>query len=242
MALPLRLRLLPNVEVEEELKPTLFNLPAKENINLWKREAKEKREETPKQRFDELYPDRPEVEDKLQKRVNEEYTRLQRAETAGEKDPWIRTREIPKEGSSAYGPVQLTKGLAELTLKAGYFKDNPEVEKWIKNKFIPHGFRLLKHGKMEGKIPDYDSRFDYGGAGDFNEQDKRMYERANKIILCKELEKNPDLDIPKYWRGKEPEESYRERYNAPLLRLLQEAYYPSIRWIYVHKIRFTCSL
>ena len=33
--------------------------------------------------------------------IDEEYSKLSKAETGGEADPWIRTKVIPKKGSSA---------------------------------------------------------------------------------------------------------------------------------------------
>ena len=145
--------------------------------------------------------------------VNEAYSHLSQAETGGETDPWIRTKVAPAKGSSAYGPVQTTKGLAKGALKNEYFKEDEELQSWVKDKFIPHGELLLKHGKNKGKIPNYEERYDYGGVGDFSDNDKEMYGKMNKVILKKELAKNPELDVPQYWYGKEPGEKYRERYN-----------------------------
>lgn len=42
------------------------------------------------------------------------YKGLSYAETGGEENPYIRTKVIPKGGSSAFGPVQITKGLLNL--------------------------------------------------------------------------------------------------------------------------------
>lgn len=146
--------------------------------------------------------------------VDDLYSRLQQAETGGEENPWIRTKIQPPEGSSAYGPIQITKGLAVGALKNKYFSDSPELEDWVATKFIPHADTLLKHGGNKDKIADYNSDFDYGGKGDFNDYDKSMYEAMGKTIIRKELQRKPDLDLPAYWRGTTPEKSYLDRYNA----------------------------
>lgn len=145
-------------------------------------------------------------------KVNTAYRKLKAAETLGEKDPWIRTRVIPKKGSSAYGEAQITRTLSKDYLDRGKFKDIPEIEKWVKDKFIPHSELLLKHGRMKGIIKGYDPKYDYGGTGDFSEQDKIMYERMGKTILRKKIEEKPDIDIPKFWHGTEPSKEYRKKY------------------------------
>lgn len=47
--------------------------------------------------------------------IEEIYKAISFAETGGEKNPWIRTKAIPKDGkgSTAYGPVQITGSLLD---------------------------------------------------------------------------------------------------------------------------------
>lgn len=146
---------------------------------------------------------------------SEEYYRLANAETGGEKDPWIRTRIAPKEGSTAYGPIQITKRRVEDALNRGLIQD-PEVAQWARDRFIPHADTMLKHGRMKGKIPDYDPRFDYGGPGDFNDTDKLMYSRLGEMMIedVKKRVGNDPAAIMKDWHGADPDSGYAERYNS----------------------------
>ena len=155
----------------------------------------------------------------LNVKTDEVYNRLINAEMLGQKDFWIRTKHIPKKGSSAYGPVQMTKVFAEGALENEFFDDDPELKSWVETKFIPHADLLLYHGTnphfKTPKPKDYNPIYEYGGSGDFNAYDKIMYEDMAKTVIQKELVKNPNIDIPKYWHSN-PNKSYRERYNLPL--------------------------
>ncbi|MFH0808230.1 MAG: lytic transglycosylase domain-containing protein [archaeon] len=142
-----------------------------------------------------------------------------------EEDPsgalWIRTKVISGSGSTAYGPVQLTKGLAE-----GYLRNNAidwtENEKEYLVRFIDQGWKFLAHGKMGptgfvdavtiGKnkavydrlgiyVGDrYDARYDYGGSGELtSDEDKKMYKQVVlKMLIEIYLAQNGDLD--RVWR------------------------------------------
>jgi hypothetical protein len=60
------------------------------------------------------------------------YEAIAEAETGGEPNAWIRTRYAPAQGSTAYGPVQLTKSLAKgyLDFKHHLFTD--EEKEYLK--------------------------------------------------------------------------------------------------------------
>lgn len=80
-------------------------------------------------------PTRPATFQDIEARVDAEYEGLKRAETLGEKDPWIRTRV---KGSSAYGELQITKACAQDYLDRGEFDHDKELKEWVKNRYIPY--------------------------------------------------------------------------------------------------------
>ena len=67
--------------------------------------------------------------------VSKLYRAIEKAETGSFKDKWIRTTYAPKDGSSAYGPVQITKHLVEDVAKrypAFQNKHKKYIDKFIK--------------------------------------------------------------------------------------------------------------
>lgn len=157
----------------------------------------------------------------LNTKTNEVYNRLTSAEMLGQKDLWIRTKHIPKKGSSAYGPVQMTREFARSAIKNKFFEKDKELKKWVQTKFIPHADLLLHHGTnpywKTPKPKDYNPIYEYGGGGDYAEQDKIMYEKMAKTVIREELRKNPNIDMPKYWHSN-PNKAYRERYDLPMVK------------------------
>lgn len=81
-------------------------------------------------------------------------------------DMYIRTKHAPKAGSSAYGPGQITMNTAMDIAERGNL--SPEAKKYVMERFIPAGKKMLYHGKMKGKIKDYDPNYDYGGQAGLN--------------------------------------------------------------------------
>ena len=118
----------------------------------------------------------------IPKDAQEMFGRIQQAETGGIDDPFIRTRFAPPEGSSAYGPVQITKGLAE-----GFKRNHPDLfdaeEMAYIDRFIEPGKKFLKYGNKTDLPPEL-KKYDYGGEGDLTSpQDREMYQRvATKMI------------------------------------------------------------
>ena len=141
---------------------------------------------------------------------SELYDAINAAEMRGEEDHWIRTlyRDAPG-GSTAYGPVQITKSLME-----GYKKNKAKLfdkeELKFMDKFIKQGADFNKHGNNEGKIEGFDSKFDYGGKGDLiqSDEDKRMYERVASKMLDEHLRlaKGDVAEAVALWRGKSEKE------------------------------------
>lgn len=118
-------------------------------------------------------------------------------------DPWIRTnvRNAPG-GSSAYGPAQLTKSLAqgylENHLNGGKIAWTSEEIEYLK-KFIKQGELFLKWGNSvpaNGIDPNSGMdvrKYDYGGSGDLtSEEDKVLYERVVKKMLSDIYSSNDD--------------------------------------------------
>ena len=127
--------------------------------------------------------------------------------------PWIRTKHAPEGGSSAYGPVQLTGGsgsmLANVVRGGADIGASPEEMEWIESKFLPQAQKFLHYGKEPLK-EGYHTRYEYGGSGDFTEEDKGLYESVAKKLIASELkraggEKNIDKFISS-WRDKSYEE------------------------------------
>jgi hypothetical protein len=117
--------------------------------------------------------------------VEKLYNALAVAETGGEKDPFIRTRVVPKttkDISSAFGPVQITKNLVRGHLELGTFKGDSELEEFVK-KYIEQGEKFVDYSL--GKIND--PRFALGGPGELtSEKDRKMY----KMMAMKMIERD----------------------------------------------------
>ena len=127
--------------------------------------------------------------------------------------PWIRTGHAPEGGSSAFGPLQLTGGKGSMMANvAGGYSDigaSDEEMEWIKSKYLPQAEKFLHYGKEPLK-EGYHTRYEYGGAGDFTDKDKGLYESVAKKLIASELkraggEKNIDKFISS-WRDKSYEE------------------------------------
>ena len=143
------------------------------------------------------------------------YKAIAAAETGGEKDPWIRTRVAPKKGSSAYGPLQLTKTLADDYLERKPIF-SPQGTNYLQ-RFSTQGKKFLDYGREPNK-PGYDPRYDYGGQGDLRTTaDKADYGRVVKAILGSMLKEygSPEKVLTR-WRGKSEKQDprYYKRFRA----------------------------
>lgn len=164
--------------------------------------------------------------------------------------PWIRTK-VNGSASTAYGPVQITKGLVQAHLKNKVVDWTEEEEKFL-GRYIDQGWRFLAHGdRKESGIVDpgvvnknpltyadlkintetkYNPRYDYGGAGDLTSNaDKIMYKQvAIRMIEEINLKRKGDLDeIWREWRFGadgmyEEDERYEKRFHLVLEFLKKE--------------------
>lgn len=133
--------------------------------------------------------------------VDSLYEAFAEAETGGESNPWIRTKVTPEGGSTAYGPVQITRTLAEQYLKNKKDLFDKEELDFLK-RFIKQGQMFAKFGREPDK-KGYDPRYDYGGGGDLtSEEDKALYESmAKKMLLDHYTRNGSDIEKTiKEWR------------------------------------------
>ena len=146
------------------------------------------------------------------------YTALSFAETGGEKNPWIRTNFRPPEGSSAFGPVQITKGLLEGAIKNNLL--SPDSVKFANESLLPMQSLMLKYGGGDMQ-PGYEM-YDYGGTGGFDSrQHSKAYNQLSKELIKWHIEKSGG-DIDKFLRlwtsgnltGKSPEKGYINRFKS----------------------------
>jgi len=136
------------------------------------------------------------------------------AEMRSEKDraqPYIRTNyRDAKGGSTAYGPVQITKTLVDdyIDRKSKLFEEDELV---FLDKMSKQGAKFNKSGnESKETYKDFDVNFDYGGAGDLiqTEEDEAMYKKVATKMLQNHLDE-ADGDIDKAiekWRGKDETE------------------------------------
>lgn len=113
--------------------------------------------------------------------IEEAYQNFKRAEV-GDLEGFIRTNHAPEQGSSAYGPVQMTRDLVADMVNNNHIKLPDDLKDYTK-RFIQQGNNFLKYGKEPNK-PGYDKRYEYGEAGDLTSaQDKKDYKRLAKLII-----------------------------------------------------------
>ena len=137
------------------------------------------------------------------------YSAIEQAETGhleGD-DKWIRT-QVKGSGSSAYGPVQINKSaLTGIGYDDVGFSE--EEHNWIQNTYLPQMDLFLEHGG-EDMTPG-NERYDYGGKGDFTEDDRDMYKNvANKLMNFEYKRVGGDMNkFIHAWRGESEEEDPR---------------------------------
>lgn len=119
----------------------------------------------------------------LEKIAKDFYNSIVHTETGSFKDPWIRTTFAPPEGSSAYGPAQLTK-----TKVVDYFNRFPkrmaQHAKFYNNVLKPMHENFLKYGREPNKA-GYDKKWDYGGKGNpLTDLQKQQYEKLARTMMA----------------------------------------------------------
>ena len=138
---------------------------------------------------------------------NKLYKAYSLAETEGESDPYIRTRVKPKRGSSAFGPVQITKGKLEDYVTRNLLPE--DSAQFARDIVLPMQVEMLKYGGSDmiaGK-----EHLDYGQGGGFPVEMRPMLDKLGKDMLMIDY-KQTGGDIDKMitkWRGKEAEERYK---------------------------------
>ena len=132
-------------------------------------------------------------------------------------DMWTRTRHSNHGPSNAYGPVQLlsnTVANIPMTKEGKPMIDYTQEELDFIERYKAQGDLFYKHGKMKGKLKDYDPRFDYGGAGlGYDDAEKALYNSVAKKIIDYEYNRaGGDLDtFIKSWRfGNDPNLGYED--------------------------------
>lgn len=128
---------------------------------------------------------------------------------------WRRTVAAPTGGSTAYGPVQMTKTLYQDMI------DNQDRYGLEPNDILhlalllKQGKDFAKHGKNKGKIPDYRSNYDYSGRGLLDEEGFERHEKDFKSnykkLAIKAMKEHFNRagsveGMVELWRGKKPEE------------------------------------
>jgi len=97
-----------------------------------------------------------------------------------QKAPFIRTRFAPPEGSSAYGPLQITRDLMVSALDQ---LNLTEKEEDYVDRFIDQADKFLKFGKEPDK-EGYSEKYDYGGEGDLTSlEDCHLYRSVGSKLL-----------------------------------------------------------
>lgn len=103
-------------------------------------------------------------------------------------DPWIRTKVVGSS-SSAYGPVQLTRDLAEGYLHQSKMKWSDEEKEYLE-RFVLQGDNFLRYGGKDMPFNGKDSNgndvriYDYGGSGVLtSEADKKMYRQVTEKMI-----------------------------------------------------------
>ena len=167
--------------------------------------------------------------------INKLYKMLEKAETGGEDDPWIRTNVNPRDdietgkiiGSSAYGPVQMTGGANSmiqnilnkpwLQKEIGLNQDDIEYAKRFTQQaqnFLLYGGGDWKEMVEKGQISPEEGKtisetYEYGMPGMLtSDADKKSYETLAKKIMQYEYDRagQNELEFIKNWRyGSEDE-------------------------------------
>lgn len=145
--------------------------------------------------------------------VNTLYNGIANAETGSFDNPWIRTTSAPKAGSTAFGPVQITKTKVEDYVNRGLV--SPQSAQFYTQVLAPMYDKFNQYGRAPKKS-GYDPAYDYGGHGNFNsEAYGSLYQQLAKEMMAADL-KTAGGDVNKaimLWRGK-PQNADQRYYKA----------------------------
>lgn len=135
---------------------------------------------------------------------------IQAVETGGLDDPWIRTKYMPARGSTAYGPYQVTMGLARGVLEDdSYGLDDDEkvvLEKLVRQQSFASsiGGRDRKSAEATGRFSKEElDKFDYGGTFDFSDAEKKILLSAQEKMVRKTLDDSggDHSEAARRWHG-----------------------------------------
>ena len=137
--------------------------------------------------------------------INQMYDAYEFAETGsslkpGETQYWRRTSHAPEEGSSAFGPVQITKSLVYDAMKY-HPSFKARYGKWYGSHMEPMQKNFLKFGK-EPHLKGYDINYEYGGHGYWDPKHNDMYKQMGLDLMrltMKDAEKRL-MHIPRHNR------------------------------------------
>ena len=122
--------------------------------------------------------------------VGDFYMRIAKAETSGETDPWIRTRhnDPEKGGSSAFGEVQITKGLVQEALEKPEEYNLGETDRTFLQWLSGQQSKMLEYGGND--MVKGMEHYDYGGKGDFRQDQVGDYRQTIEKVMAHVLAKN----------------------------------------------------
>lgn len=153
---------------------------------------------------------------KLKYTPDQLYSAFSQAETGGEVNPYIRTKYAPKQGSTAFGPVQITYNTAKDYANRGLLSG--ESTAFFKQVLEPMYQKFNKYGR-EPKKEGYSPEYDYGGTGGFDPNIySAQYEQLAKEMLQYHY-KNAGGDINQTitkWRGVPNDNRYIKEVSAKL--------------------------
>jgi len=125
-------------------------------------------------------------------------------ETAGLKEPFVRVKDenAPPEGSTAYGPLQVTLRLARdyRDRKAKLFDSN-ELE--YLDRFVEQGKKFSEFGREPSK-KGYDPKYEYGAKGDLGDskEDRDMYWQVMSKLFKDKLGGDYSAEnVSRNWHG-----------------------------------------
>lgn len=127
---------------------------------------------------------------------------------------WIRTRVIPKRGSSAFGPIQITRDKAIDYMSRGFL--SPEASSTVEQ-MTPMWNKMLKVGNTP-----LAGEYDYGKSGNFPVQLRPSYISLGEEMLSHDLDNSGGnyIKATESWRGKSSRED--KPYYSALVKKLME--------------------
>lgn len=145
------------------------------------------------------------------------YNAIAQAETGSFNNPWIRTTYAPAGGSTAFGPVQITRTKVDDYANRGLISQ--DAIDFYRQILTPMYANFMKYGKEPNK-QGYNPAYDYGGGGMFDEQYRDEYQDlARQMLLADYNQAGGNVDkFIRLWRGTGND----QRYNKVVKSKLEE--------------------